>query len=177
MKVIILIIAVSLAVGLAFAAGALLIGDKPPANPLKSPSPEQIINSKDSYKPGDVITVLGTKCNTSKDALFITGVSYYERQEVSGPGSQVGNKNNGGREISPGCQTLEFPHTLPIELTPGVWRLEGTDCTATGPATPVVVPSATAASPVAPTIAPIPSPTAGGFCASWFTDSFKIVAP
>lgn len=117
-----------------------------PINPLESPSPEQIVNKLSAYHVGDVITVLGSKCNTSKKAVRIFGTSFWQSSEIGGPAGSIpsGGNTASGRDLQPGCMPLSFPHVIPTSLTPGKWRFVGRDCTDTG------------------------------LCRDWFTDEFLV---
>jgi hypothetical protein len=121
--------------------------NKPPANPLTSPSPEQILDKKASYKPGDVIVVLGSKCNMSKKPIRITGQSYWESLDTGGPDSATGGNTVSGRDVPPGCLPLQFPHTIPT-LGAGRWAIAGRDCV-----------------------------LGTNLCSEWFSDSFVLVIP
>lgn len=119
-----------------------------PPNPLQSPSPEQILDKKASYRPGDTITVLGSKCNTAKHAVRIFGTSFWQSSEIGGPAGSIpsGGNTASGRDLQPGCMPLSFPHKIP-DLAPGKWRFVGRDC------------------------------TDGGQCSDWFSDEFVVGSP
>ena len=120
-------------------------GDGP--NPLRYSNPQQVIQSQVTYKPGDILRTIGTKCNSGKAAVFIGGESVFEKTTGTGSVDRV-RLDYGTRLLDPGCLTRMFAQTLPTSLSPGPWRLVGRDC--------------------------LPN---GRHCADWFTETFVVVAP
>lgn len=78
---------------------------------------------------GTSVTVTGTKCNLSDEAITVTGARHWRRIE---PSNLIVADISGSGVREPGCLTRTFENIPPSGVTPGRWIVEGVDETARG---------------------------------------------
>lgn len=113
--------------------------------------PQELVG-ENMIQRGTVFQVRRTRCNSSTRPETLIGSSYYHRLDSTKvprvPYSQgeavVAGKSNDNPD---GCETTRLSNTLPADVEPGVWRLEGQTCLKRNPQ----------------------------LCASWATEQFTVV--
>jgi len=93
----------------------------------------QIVLEEGPFMQGDEITVMGVKCNDSRDVITVTSKTKFQRLSPSRLGYTIAE---GGGNRNPGCNQQTFLNIIPrtgdldafgrpMTILPGEWRFEG----------------------------------------------------
>lgn len=82
---------------------------------------------------GDTARITGTKCVNAKEPIPVMGRSIWISRDERAPNIIWQGPGVGQVSLrSPGCTTRIFANVLPEGITPGTWRLEGSDTATQG---------------------------------------------
>lgn len=73
---------------------------------------------------GELLLVTAVKCSTAKEPVGSSGALYIARRGV-GTLREFYLISTGAGIREPGCTTFNYRNTMPAEIVPGLWRLEG----------------------------------------------------
>lgn len=89
--------------------------------PLENHNPQRVLNPV--VEQGGTLSIDALKCNHSSRDVPVEGVSYFREQE-----SRALVKYRDGFGVRPpGCRTFHYENPIPVDLPPGVWRIEGVE--------------------------------------------------
>lgn len=117
-------------------------------NPLKYDVPQSIVGPK-TIPVGGILAISRTKCNRADVPVAAQAQGSFYRRVDEG-GQFVVSSPGGSLLVLPAnsCDTTVFSGPLPVDVGPGIWVRQGSDCTIDQPAR---------------------------WCASWYTERFTVV--
>ncbi len=90
-------------------------------------NPQRVLTPKVSIEIG-FVKVESTKCNLTLDNLTVGNVTYWIREEPTYERITSANLPiESGISFPPGCHTRIFENAFPEGITPGIWRLQGSN--------------------------------------------------